>query len=525
MTDQEREATPCVDPSTGEVFARSPLNTVEELRQAVAEARKAQPAWAALPPKERSRIVLRIRDTLVAHADELADVIARDNGKTRLDALMAEILPGAISLTYYARMAPRFLKPHKPSPATLLLANKRSTIVRVPWGVVAILSPWNYPFAIPFHEVVMALLAGNAVILKTASETQMVGRALAAAVETAGLPKGLFAFINLPGRIAGDAILEAGVDKLFFTGSVPVGKALMAKAAQTLTPLSLELGGNDPMLVCEDADPERAAAGAVWAGMQNAGQSCGGVERIYVHERVYDAFLAALKERVEVLRVGPGRSPDSDMGPMTTQRQMETVKAHLADALAKGATLYAQSKAPEGGKGTFLPAMVLTDVTHDMVTMKEETFGPIVGVMKVKDMDEAVRLANDSDLGLTASVWSRNRRKAAEIARRLQAGAVTINDHLMSHGLPETPWGGFKQSSLGRTHGRIGFDEMTQPQVIVDDLLSFAARDLWWHPQSPEVYEGIKGILLGLYARSLGTRLGGWIKALKIMPRMFRAKD
>ncbi|MEW5765410.1 MAG: aldehyde dehydrogenase family protein [Acidobacteriota bacterium] len=522
MNDQNPSATPCVNPATGEVFARSPLHSLEDLRAAMEAARQAQPGWAALPPKERARRVLPIRDRLVSRADELARVLARDNGKTLTDALATEILPAAISVTYYARMAPRFLRPRRTGTATWLLANKRSVVQRVPWGVVGIISPWNYPFGIPFHEVVMALLAGNAVLLKTASETQAVGVALAEVIGAADLPKGLFSFLNLPGRVAGPAFLETGVDKLFFTGSVPVGKALMAKAAETLTPLSLELGGNDPMLVCEDADVDRAAAGAVWAGMQNAGQSCGGVERIYVHEKVYSAFLQALKARVEALRVGPGEGFENDMGAMTTAKQLETVREHVRDALAKGAVLHAQSSAPEGGPGLFHPAVVLAEVNHDMVTMREETFGPVVGVMKVKDMEEAVALANDSNLGLTASVWSRNRKRAKTLASRLHAGAVTINDHLMSHGLPETPWGGFKQSSLGRTHGQIGFDEMTQPRVVVDDLLGFAARDLWWHPHGREVYEGLKGLVLGLYARSFGTRLGGWLKALRILPRMFR---
>ncbi len=522
MGELEANSTPCVNPATGEVFSRSPLQTLEDLRSAMVAARRAQTGWAALTPKERARRILPLRDYLVSHADDLALVLSRDNGKTLTDALATEILPAAISVTYYARMAPRFLRPRKVRSATWLLANKRSVVQRVPWGVVGVISPWNYPFGIPFHEVVMALLAGNAVLLKTASETQAVGLALAEVLRSADLPDGLFSFLNLPGRVAGPAFLEAGVDKLFFTGSVAVGKSLMAKAAETLTPLSLELGGNDPMLVCEDADVERAAAGALWAGFQNAGQSCGGVERIYVHERVYKRFLAALKERVEALRVGPGDGHENDMGAMTTVKQLETVREHVRDALAKGAVLHARSSAPEGGPGLFHPAVVLTEVNHDMVTMREETFGPVVGVMKVKDMEEAVALANDTDLGLTASVWSRNRRKAKALAARLQAGAVTINDHLMSHGLPETPWGGFKQSSLGRTHGEIGFDEMTQPRVIVDDLLGFAARDLWWHPHGRDVYEGLKGLVLGLYARSLGTRLGGWLKALKILPRIFR---
>ncbi len=511
MVLQAPDATACTDPATGEVFGHSPVNTVEDLRAAVARARSAQASWAALPPRERGRRVLPLRDYLVAHADELAAVIVRDNGKTRLDALATEILPAAISVTYYVRMAPRFLKPRGLGSATMALANKRSTLARLPWGVVGIISPWNYPFGIPFHEVVMALLAGNAVILKTASETQMVGRALADVLGAARLPEGLFAFINMPGRVAGDAFLDAGVDKLFFTGSVPVGKTLMAKAAETLTPLSLELGGNDPMLVCEDADVERAASGALWAGMQNAGQSCGGVERIYVHEKVYGPFLAALKPRVEGLRVGPGASFQSDMGAMTTARQMETVKRHVEDALAKGATLYAKSKSPEDGKGFFLPAMVLTNVTHDMVTMREETFGPVVGVMKVRDMEEAVALANDSTYGLTASVWSRNRRRARALALRLQAGVVTVNDHLMSHGLPETPWGGFKESGLGRTHGAEGFAEMTQPQVLVDDLLSFLPRAPWWHPHDEARYGGLRALLFLLAG-------GPWEKVRALAP-------
>jgi succinate-semialdehyde dehydrogenase/glutarate-semialdehyde dehydrogenase len=284
----------------------------------------------------------------------------------------------------------------------------------------------------------------------------------------------------------------------------------MAEASRTLTPISLELGGNDAMLVCEDADLDRAAAGALWAGMQNAGQSCGGVERIYVHEAVYEKFLRLLKQRVEALRVGQDRDFEVDVGAMTTRRQLETVRRHVQDALA------------QDSKGLFLPAMVVTNVDHDMLLMREETFGPVVGVMKVKDMDEAVALANDSNLGLTGSVWSHDSSRADALARRIQAGAVTINDHLMSHGLPETPWGGFKQSSLGRTHGAIGFDEMTQPQVIIHDFLPRLKRDIWWHPHGRRVYEGLLGILDVLYATSLGRRLRGLWRLLGLVPRMFK---
>jgi succinate-semialdehyde dehydrogenase/glutarate-semialdehyde dehydrogenase len=368
----------------------------------------------------------------------------------------------------------------------------------------------------------MGLLAGNAVILKTASQTQLVGRALERVIDSAGIPEGVFRFVNVPGRIAGDALLEAGVDKLFFTGSVTVGKQLMAKAAETLTPVSLELGGNDAMIVCADADLDRAAAGATWAGMQNCGQSCGGVERIYVHEEVYEPFVELLSRKVSALRVGKDRDFEVDLGAMTTTGQMRIVKEHIDDALQRGATIAAQSSCPSDGN--FLPATVLVDVDHEMKVMREETFGPVVGVMKVRDVNEAVELANDSNLGLTGSVWSQDSRAAEGIARRVRAGVVMINDHLMSHGLPETPWGGFKESGIGRTHGEIGFAEMTQPQCIVHDHLPAVRKNMWWHPHGREIYEGLRGILHLLHGSDVGDRLAGVKQLLKIFPRTFKAE-
>ena len=329
------------------------------------------------------------------------------------------------------------------------------------------------------------------------------------------------------GAKAGDAFIDAGVDKLFFTGSVAVGKYLMKKASERLTPLVLELGGNDAMIVCEDADLYRAACGAVWAGMQNAGQSCGGVERIYVDKKVYHEFLAILKERVEGIRVGEGTLPTSDIGAMTTRKQMRTVQEHIDDALAKGAKIFAQSKVPEDKKGQFMPCMVLTDVNHTMLTMRDETFGPIVGVMPFETIDEAIALANDSNLGLTGSVWSKDRKKAVQIGRRIMAGAIAINDHLMTHGLAETPWGGFKESGIGRTHGDIGFGEMTQPQVVVDDLLAtmpFVRRNFWWQPFEKSQYDGAKGLIDAFHGKGFRERFVGFNKLSRAFYRTFVKK-
>jgi len=510
------------NPATGEVLGYSELTPVSELTKIVAKARQVQESWSRTPLRQRKVYLKRVQRYIADHADEIADIISKDNGKVRIDALAAEVLPATMAIAYYLRKARKFLKTTKCGIGNLMLANKRSRIERVPFGVIAIISPWNYPFAIPFSEVIMALLAGNTVILKTASETQMVGRKLEECFRAAHLPEGVFNYVNLPGKIAGDRLLEAGVDKIFFTGSVAVGKYLMKKAAETLTPLVLELGGNDPMIVCEDADLERAAGGAVWAGLSNAGQSCGGVERVYVDEKVYEPFLAILKEKVEALRIGLDTNHSTEIGAMTTQRQIETVNRHITDALEKGATIFAQSQAPaDAGLHNFMPATVLTNVNHDMLVMKDETFGPVLGVMSFKTITEAISLANDSYLGLTGSVWSRNRRKAIAIGRQIKAGAITINDHLMSHGLAETPWGGFKQSGIGRTHGKFGFDEMSQPQVIVNDVMPFARKNMWWPPYSRKIYQGLSGLVSFLYGKGLKNRLVGMARVLKIFPRYF----
>jgi succinate-semialdehyde dehydrogenase/glutarate-semialdehyde dehydrogenase len=509
------------NPATNEILGECETNSVDDLKQMISNARKAQIEWQKMSVRERTKKVLNIRKYLVNNSEKIAEIISKDNGKTKIDALATEVLPAAMAISYYCKNAEYFLRDEFLSAGNIFLINKRSKIVRVPYGVVGIISPWNYPFAIPFSEVIMALLAGNAVILKVASETQLVGQEIKNAVESANLPDGIFNYINLPGKIAGNALLENGIDKLFFTGSVAVGKYLMKKASETLTPLVLELGGNDPMIVCEDADPYRAAMGAIWAGFQNAGQSCGGVERIYVHEKIYDLFMSILKSKIEKLKIGYGENYNNDIGCMTTKNQVETVKIHIEDALNKGALLFAQSSQVEKGE-QFLPAMVFTNVNHDMLLMKDETFGPVVGVMKFSNYEEAINLANDSYLGLTASVWTKSKKRGEKIARQLKAGAVTINDHLMSHGLAETPWGGFKQSGIGRTHGKLGFDEMTQPQVIVHDILPFVKKDLWWHPFNKNLYMGLKGLLDLLYSYSITLKIKGIKSLIKILPRIFR---
>ena len=524
-TSRKTGKTVSYNPATGRRLGEFTVDSIDDVRTAVKTAKLVQPQWAGLPLKQRIKSIIKIRKYIVENLDTLAERISIDNGKTLTDALITELVSSSMAVSYYCKNAAAFLRDRKLSSGNILFANKRSRIMRIPFGVVGIISPWNYPFTIPFSEIIMALLAGNCVIFKAASETQLVGHALKECIEAAGLPEGVFTYINMPGSMVGDAFLEAGVDKLFFTGSVPVGKYLMKKASETLTPVSLELGGNDPAIIMEDADLERAAAGVTWAGFQNSGQSCGGIERVYVHKKVYSEFLSILKKKIESLRTGPGTDFDIDIGSMTTERQMRTVRSHIDDAVERGASIYTQSYVDPSLGGYFLPSTVLTGVDHSMLIMREETFGPVIGVMPFETTDEAIEYANDSHLGLTASIWTGKTKRAIEMARRIKAGAITINDHLVSHGMAETPWGGFKQSGIGRTHGDIGFAEMTQPVVVMNDIMPLVKKNFWWHPFDKTVYNGGKGVVYLLYGKNLYYRLKGLFYLLRAFPRTFRAKS
>ena len=436
-------------------------------------------------------------------------MISAVTGKPRVDSLSTEVLPAALACSYYPRLASRVLRPRRIAPSTPLFLNKRSVLLREPYGVIGIISPWNYPLGVPMHEVAQSLLAGNAVVLKVATQSQPVGEALAGLFRDAGLPPDLLALAPMRGAEAGPAFVASGIDKLLFTGSTEVGRSLMALASSRLLPLSLELGGNDAMLVLADADLERAAAGAIWAGLSNAGQSCGAVERIYVEAGVYGPFVDLLKVKIRSLRQGPDTDFSVEMGPLTTEEQLAKVSSQLDEAEAAGIPLWTPAGRPRRDRSLFHPPVVVENAPETLALMADETFGPVLAVSSVQDTEEAVRRANLGIHGLTASVWSRNRRGARALAERLQAGVVTVNDHLMTHGMPETPWGGYKQSGLGRCHGELGFYEVTRPKVVVDDLLHRAPRNFWWPPYDERLFRGLLGALDLVLAPTLGRRLSG----------------
>lgn len=511
--------TAAFNPATGARLGAVPNTPLEQIPEIFARARKAQQIWGAMSYAQRRTHIERMRWYIVEHAEELARIVSEGNGKTRMDALVTEVLPCTLACQWYGKNAAKVLKPERRWPASLAFLGKMSEMHYQPLGVVGIVSPWNYPLSIPFGEIVMGLMAGNAILLKVAAATPIIGQAIERIVAAGQLPDGLFHHVVGSGGAVSEAFFANGVDKLFFTGSVPAGKQLMAQAAATLTPVSLELGGKDAMIVMPDADLERAANGAAWAGYQNAGQSCGGVERVYVHQSVYQAFVDLFAAKTRALRHGADHGEFAvDIGAMTTAKQRQFVQRQLDEAVAAGARIVAQSQRVGSDQGEFVPATLVTGATHAMSLMRDETFGPVVPVLPFATEDEAVQLANDSNLALTASVWTGSLAQGKRIAMRLVAGVVTINEHLYSHGMSELPWGGPKESGLGRTHGPEGLHEMTQPKCLNWDW-SRSRRNLWWYPQDRASYDALLAAVRLANPRSL---LDFLLAGLKVVPAMLR---
>jgi succinate-semialdehyde dehydrogenase/glutarate-semialdehyde dehydrogenase len=511
------------NPTTGQLVGAVPVTAPDEVQAIVDAVAKVQPFWAQLTLSARGRYLERTAQVLIDESDDIRDLISREQGKPRNEAFSMEIFPTIDALTWMAHAGREILADEKIPMPQLFLKTKSSAFSYEPLGVIGVISPWNYPWSIPFGEMALALMAGNGVVLKPASLTPLIGERIVRAFERAGVPEGLVRVVHGPGT--GAALVESSVSKVFFTGSVEVGRGVGEACARQLKGSVLELGGKDAMIVLPDANIDHAIAGALWGGFANAGQTCSGIERVYVLREVSERFLAGVVAGARSLRVGDPMSWDTEIGPMVSREQHELVSELVDEAVAAGATMRCGGpvEVPEFPEGAFYAPTVLTGVTHEMRIMREEIFGPVLPIVVVDSEDEAVALANDSRFGLGASVWTSDRPKGERIARELETGMVWINDHMFSHGACQCSWGGVKDSGLGRTHSKFGLYECVNVKLRVWEPSKI--RNPWWHPYDETLGRALRQTAVVLYGRpSIRVRAlrDGAVPLLKLGARLAR---
>src|SRR3954447_22021537 len=492
-------------PADGSIIRQVPVDSPDRAGGGLARARASQAGWGSIGVSGRRRCLDRLRDWMIENESRLADVMQEETGKVRAEAEQeTPFLCGTIN--YYGEHAAEFLAEESPTPHILPLKVKRLRIVYRPYPVVGIISPWNFPMILAFDDAIPALLAGAAVVIKPSEFTPLaVMEVVRGWKEDIGGPD-VLDFVNGVGDTGGALVDE--VDFVQFTGSDRTGKVVMKRAADTLTPVSLELGGKDPLIVLRDADLERAVNATTTGALANTGQICMAIERVYVEESIYDEFVRRLTENVRKLRQGTdGRSFGADLGAMTTPAQAEIVADHVEDARKKGARVLTGGRRTER-PGDWYEPTVIADVDHSMKVMTEETFGPVIPVMKVADADEAVDLANGTRYGLSASVFAGPSSQGEQIARRIEAGAVNVNDVLTTYFALGVPMGGWKQSGIGFRHGSYGIKKFVRPESIVSPRVKQGKTDPLWFPYTPAKRKMINRVFRFINARGLRNRLG-----------------
>jgi len=512
------------DPASGEEIGRISVTPADDVEAAVNRAREVFHKWKTTSFGERKALVMKAREVILAEMDEIAHLISRESGKPFGEAIAMEIAPVLDLMQWAARGAEKMLRPKRIGIGLYSLLGRSSKIVYKPLGVVGIIPAWNYPFSIPLGEAVMALMAGNTAVLKPSELTPFVGLKIGEIFEKAGFPKDAVQIVIGAGD-TGATLVSAAPDKIMFTGSVATGKKIAAASAENLTSCVFELGGKDPMIVFEDANLELAAGAAVWGAFCNAGQSCSSVERLYVQESAVEELTQKIIEKTKQIKLGRGDTADVSMGPMSSERQIKIVEDHVNAFREAGAKIETGGKRNadvlvrnEGkartGVNLFYEPTVISGATNDMRPMQEETFGPTLPIATFKTEEEAICLANDSEFGLTASVWTRDYAKGRRVAEQIEAGSVCINEVLYTHGIGQTPWGGFKNSGRGRTHGLEGLMELVQPQHIHTNRLALLP-DAWWMPYSPTAVETLRG-----FASKFAS--GSIIKTTGLLPQLLK---
>lgn len=479
-----------VNPATGKLIEEYQRTSPLDVEKAVEDSRRSFENWKEISIKQRVAYLEKIRNNIMEHLDEYAKIIADDTGKVLTESLMSDILPTVEFIRYYEKNTEKFLKPHKRD-TPLTFQGGKSYVSYQPLGVIGIISPWNYPLQLSMIPIITALAAGNTVVIKPSNTTPTIGALIERIIIEAELPQGVVQVVQ-GGREAGAALINAKPDKIFFTGSVSTGKKIMEQASKHLIPVELELGGKDPMIVLEDANIDRAVEGALYGAFSNAGQVCISVERLYLDENIAETFLQKLLYRVNQLNIGSGK--ENDIGAMTSPEQITHVQNQIENAVQKGAKLETPLRVEEN----FFYPVILTEVNHEMEIMTEETFGPVLPVMTFNTTEEGIRLANDSKYGLNASVWTKDTKLGEKVAKELITGNVMINDVLRNVGNPDLPFGGTKQSGMGKYHGPEGLYSFSlEKSIMINNGKD--AREINWFPYSEAKYNGLKKLLKVLH--------------------------
>ena len=490
-------------PSNGRVLDEFPITSPTDVARAFETARNVQAQWGERTLKARRNALYSLRENIIREREALAQLISDENGKPKFEALAHEVFPTVALLTYFAREIGNRLRPER-IPMEIM-RHRRSELRYEPLGVVAVISPWNYPFLLPMGEIVMAVATGNAVLFKPSEVTTLIGKRIQKLFEGAGFPKGLVQTLTGDGR-TGEAIVQGKPDKIFFTGSVSTGKRILRAAADQLIPVNLELGGKDPMIVLADADLDLATSAALWGSFSNLGQICASVERILVHESIKERFIAKLVKKASTLRQGDPSLARVDLGAITFEKQKSVYDRHLQEARELDLTFHSGGKFSDDRR-YLAPTIVSGKRIEESLLYREETFGPTVAITTFTGIDEAIAKANDTNYGLLASVFTANTGLAQAIAKKLEVGTVTINEVVYTAGLSETPWGGRKDSGFGRKHSARGLYEFVHTKHVHSQRFSWLSfKSFWWYPYTPFQYQFFNSAF-GLYRRGLLAKI------------------
>ena len=483
----------------------------------MARSRAAQAQWARQSVKIRTAAIRDFGRDLYARRSDLANCVTHETGKPQVEALFADVLISLETAKFFGRFAPQLLADERVPHHNLAVIAKTGKLRFEPHGVIAIIAPWNYPLAIPLSQLIPAIVAGNSVILKPSELAPQCGQLIAECCTAAGFPRDLVQIVQGAGETA-SALIDSGPDKVIFTGSVETGKRVAEACAQRLIPSVLELGGKDAMIVLANADIEAASSAAVWGGFTNCGQACISVQRIYVEEPIAERFAERCAAKTCQLRLGPGADPENEISFVVRVESLDGLEAQLRDAVEKGAKILTGGRRrPDLGPAYFEPAVV-AGVDHSMRLMHEETFGPVIAIQSVKNAEEAVALANDSPFGLSASVWTRDKRRGRRLAESIRAGAVMVNDVASYFGMAEAPHGGHGLSGWGRAHSRIGLLEMVQVKYLDVDLLPRWPK-AWWFGYNEDVATIAGQFIEFAYAPGWWQR---WRNAGAVLRALFR---